>query len=102
MNLWRICRAKHEAVAFSGVGAEATGGRWNFKGHPVVYTSENLSLAALELFVHVAPGIIPADLISIRGELPDGASIKEIEEAELPRDWRDYPAPTSLRQLGTD
>lgn len=102
MNVWRICRSKHEHSAFSGSGAEKTGGRWNYKGHSVVYASENLSLAALELFVHVSPGIIPADLISLRGTLPDSISIERIEPADLPKNWREYPAPPELQEIGTN
>lgn len=102
MNVWRICRSKHELSAFSGYGAEKTGGRWNYKGHSVVYTSENLSLAALELFVHVSPGIIPADLISLRGTLPDSISIERLEAPDLPKNWRKYPAPSELQEIGTN
>lgn len=68
----------------------------------MVYTSANLSLAALELFVHVSPGTIPADLISIRGKLPDSVSTQEIMEADLPNNWREYPAPSELQTIGTD
>lgn len=102
MNIWRICRSKYRASAFSGYGAEKAGGRWNYKGHSVVYASENLSLAALELFVHVAPGVIPIDLVSLHGTLPDSISVKSIEESDLPKGWRDYPAPPELQKIGTD
>lgn len=102
MNLWRICRAQHESTAFSGIGAEKSGGRWNFKGYPVVYSSENLSLAALELFVHVSPGIIPADLVWIRATLPDSIPSQRIEINDLPQNWQDYPAPPELQMIGTD
>ncbi len=102
MDVWRICRSKHEASAFRGRGAEKTGGRWNHKGHAMVYTSQNLSLAALELFVHVSPGSMPADLVSLRGQLPDWVSIEQIDEAALPDNWRVFPAPTELQRLGTE
>jgi RES domain-containing protein len=68
----------------------------------MVYTSENLSLAALELFVHVSPGLIPEDLISIRGRMPDSISVEVLEMSYLPVNWRDYPAPSALQQIGTD
>jgi RES domain-containing protein len=102
MHLWRICPAKYEAAAFSGYGAEQAGGRWNRKGRPMVYTSENLSLAALELFVHVAPEIIPADLVWLRGTLPDTITVERLEVADLPKNWREYPAPPELQALGTE
>lgn len=102
MDVWRICRSKHEDSAFTGHGSEKTGGRWNHKGHPLIYTSENLSLAALELFVHVSPGTLPADLISICAKLPNSISVEEIKEADLPNNWREYPAPSELQEIGTD
>jgi RES domain-containing protein len=101
MELWRICRRKFEATAFSGIGAEKVGGRWNFKGYPVVYASENLSLATLEMFVHVAPELIPDDLVAIRGTLPDSVSVEELMVDELPTNWRKYPASESLQAIGT-
>ncbi|MEM9369045.1 MAG: RES family NAD+ phosphorylase [Planctomycetota bacterium] len=102
ISVWRLCRSKYETSAFSGLGAEKTGGRWNHKGYPVVYASENLSLAALELFVHVSPGIIPSDLVSLRGTLPRSIPSERIGVAELPRNWRDYPAPPALCEIGTN
>jgi len=102
IKVWRICRSKHKSSAFSGYGAEKTGGRWNYSGYPLVYTSENLSLAALELFVHVPPNILPTDLMAICGRLPASVSIEEIVPADLPADWRMYPAPAKLQQIGSD
>lgn len=46
---------------------------------------KNLSLAALELFVHVSPGIVPADLVSVRGTLPDSLSSERIEVPDVPK-----------------
>jgi RES domain-containing protein len=37
----------------TGTGAYKNGGRWNTPGHYAVYTSGNLSLAMLEVVVHV-------------------------------------------------
>ena len=101
MEVWRLCRAKHEATAFSGIGAENAGGRWNLKGYPMVYTSEHLSLAVLELLVHVAGDNVPDDLISIRATLPSDVSTREFRESELPAHWRTYPAPAELQAMGT-
>ena len=101
MGLWRLCRAQHEATAFSGIGAELAGGRWNHKGYPMVYTSEHLSLAVLEMFVHVSEHTAPGDLIAIRASLPDAVPVTELPESALPPNWKTVPAPAELKDIGT-
>ena len=101
MQVWRICRKRHVPSAFDGVGAEQVGGRWNHKGHRMVYTSSTLSLASLELFVHLEPNSMPGDLVSACATIPDAASVEELTTADLPRGWRSYPAPTKLQDIGT-
>ena len=101
MRIWRICKKKHVPDAFSGVGAEQIGGRWNHKGVRMVYTSSSLSLAALELFVHLEPNLIPRDLHAVSAELPDGVSSEILSASALPNYWCNYPAPAELQQLGS-
>ena len=91
MRVWRICKQPHVPSAFSGIGAEKYGGRWNHKGDRMVYTSSSLSLASLELFVHLEPAFIPRDLYSIVATVPDAVSFEELTLADLPANWRDYP-----------
>ena len=64
MKVWRIARSAHAASVedmLSGDGAALYGGRWNPKGMPAVYCSENSSLAALEILVNLArPSTFPS------------------------------------------
>ena len=50
---WRMVQSHVADRAFSGEGARRYGGRWNSKGHGVVYTSGSISLAILEILVHI-------------------------------------------------
>ena len=50
---WRITKTKHAAQAFNGEGARLPGGRWKSPGQCVVYTSSTISLAVLEVLVHL-------------------------------------------------
>jgi RES domain-containing protein len=70
MFVYRICRRPHASL--DGEGARLWGGRWNSPGKPAIYTSANLSLAALEYFIHVDPSILPVDLVWMKIEIDDG------------------------------
>lgn len=49
----RIVRTSVAAASLDGSGAALYGGRWNSIGTPAVYAAESISLAALEVFVHL-------------------------------------------------
>jgi RES domain-containing protein len=100
LRVWRLCKRRH--AAFDGEGARLAGGRWNRKGTAVVYTSATRSLAAQELFVHLALDEAPADLVAASAEIPDDLPITALRIADLPKGWRRFPAPESLADLGTN
>jgi RES domain-containing protein len=103
MRVWRLCRARFAAEAFSGEGARRFGGRWNSRGVPMVYASSSLALAAIELFVHLEPGQAPDDLVYVAASLPPGERKKQIAERELPADWwnaKNARGPEATRALG--
>lgn len=100
IEVWRICARRHARSAFSGDGARLHGGRWNPPGIAVVYTAGSLSLATLELFVHLDPGNLPSDLVAISATIPDGIAVETIPQERLPPAWREYPAPETVQQVG--
>nr|MBP8283232.1 RES domain-containing protein [Chromatiaceae bacterium] len=53
MRCFRLVDEDYLEAAFSGEGARLYGGRWNSPGVAVVYTAQSLSLAQLELLVHL-------------------------------------------------
>jgi RES domain-containing protein len=99
--VYRICRT-HNSNDLSGTGARIFGGRWNYKGVSVIYASESRALATLEYLVHVPLSLIPADLSLSSIKIPDSIVPKKIPISKLPKNWRDYPAPTRLAKIGSD
>ena len=83
MRIWRICRERHATQAFSGEGSRLTSGRWNSEGVPVAYASEHLSLAALELFVHVPKRDEPHDLVAVEAEFPITEEMMQKQQREI-------------------
>jgi RES domain-containing protein len=98
---WRLVKQRQAETAFSGEGARLYGGRWNHRGTSVVYLSGSLSLAALELFVHLGPDDIQLQLVSIDVEIPKNVQIENIEPGALPPNWRQEPPPDSTKEIGT-
>lgn len=98
MRVWRIARPVWPPLA--GEGARRRGGRWNSPGNPVVYTSERLSLAVLELLVHVEPDTVPPDVMSYEIEIPDNLRTITVPSSALPSAWQDKPSHPASRTLG--
>jgi len=99
MRFWRICRRRYAAEASSGEGARLYGGRWNSRGVRVVYASTSLALAALETFVNLEPNLLPKDLVSIEGEVPEALAIGRLDLTALQPNWHET-RDESLRPFG--
>ena len=104
INAWRLVRKRRLPDAFTGEGARFGGGRWNHVGTPVVYVSETLSLAALELFVHFPrrDSKLSRSLLAIPVEIPDSLKIIEVSMKSLSSDWRVSPPSNSTKDIGTE
>jgi RES domain-containing protein len=99
MRFWRIVRRRFASEAATGEGARLFGGRWNSRGVRVVYASTSLALAAIETFVHIEPSLLPDDLVSIEGDIPEGIKIGKVELKALPSNWHDTGS-DSLHRFG--
>ncbi len=99
MKIHRITPQKF-ALDLSGMGAKLYGGRWNRVGVPLLYTSENLSLAVLENIVHIQnPAILPT-FKAITIEIPD--SFREYSVNDFPENWVSQDGFEELRKLTDD
>jgi RES domain-containing protein len=78
MKLYRISRSEY-IDDLNGTGAKLYGGRWNEKGTALLYCSENISLAILEILVHFDGLTIPSNLELLHLELED----KQIENFSI-------------------
>lgn len=102
MRVWRICAERYAADTLAGRGGLLTPGRWHTTGHPVVYTSASLALAALEVLVHVDRDLLPEGLVQVEIDLPGDVTVATIGAGSLPEDWRLHPAPAELQAIGDE
>jgi len=73
MNIYRMRRATRPAADYRG--AMLAGGRWNPIGIPRLCTAEHLSLACLEVLVHLDKSQLPRDYVWSKAELPGSANV---------------------------
>ncbi len=88
MIVYRISN-KEFSDDISGNGARINGSRWNSKGVGVLYTSQHISLAVLEMLVntHFKDYAIALDLMYIK--FPDEQPVTVIESGNLKVNWKD-------------
>jgi RES domain-containing protein len=93
LRAWRLARRRYAGL--DGAGARRLGGRWNARGQPAVYASEHLSLAVLEIIVHLelSPGEFPQDYVKIAIDIPDTIAIHRV--VKLPK------KDAEMRELGS-
>ena len=101
MRVYRIS-TKTFINDLNGDGARLYGGRWNLKGSSVIYTSESRALASLEYLVHVPIQLLPNDLRIATIEIDDKISPEKLNTGELPSNWKDFPSPGILAEIGTN
>jgi len=65
----------------------------------MIYTSDSASLATLEMLVHLGRSLSLPQYVIFGCEFDDSL-VEEIEASLLPVNWRSYPAPPDLAQLG--
>jgi len=89
MIVYRLCRDLY-SYDLSGTGAQLSGGRWNSKGVPVLYTSSSRALAMAEALVHMPAGAIPPDFVMVTISIPEDLDLVEVSVGSLPANWRNW------------
>jgi Uncharacterized conserved protein len=99
IRAWRVVKKKHVEEAFSGQGAFKFGGRWNSIGTRLVYASDSLALAAIEILT----GGISIGLLERFVKIPvdfDGSLVEALAMPGLPKEWSRYPPSTKTQIIG--
>jgi RES domain-containing protein len=66
-----------------------------------VYASTSLAIAARRNICESGANLIPADLVSIEGKIPDALTISKLDPYVLPADWYES-RDESLREFGDE
>lgn len=96
MLAYRVADRRHPM--FDGTGAALRGARWNSAGTPVIYASETLAGAMLEVLAHLPLNLLPKHHAYIRIEIPDDISVTLADPSDIP-DWA-TPESLAARRYG--
>ena len=99
MRVYRISRPEYVATALLGNGAALAPGRWNSRGVRLAYTASSVSLAMLEILVHVNREDVPEGRRMLAYEIPD-AALAELPPNRWPRGWDKLPYSDAVRRVG--
>lgn len=100
MRVWRIAHPRY-ALDKSCAGAAQFGGRWNPIGMPALYCGATVAVCALEKFVHLGAGVLPAQVL-VAVDWPDDCDTYEVDPADLPAGWDDLPTSLAAQRFGAD
>ena len=100
ITAWRIAKHKHQFTGSSGEGARIYGGRWNPIGIPVIYTAESLSLATLEIIVHLErEQLLYKRFVKIPVTF-ETSLVFPLSRKKRPKDWNSLPPSESTQKIG--
>ncbi len=102
ITAYRICKTKYAAAWFDGEGAFRYGGRWNSRGTRILYTAESLSLASLEMLVHLDSEQLLLAYSFAVAEFEDELVLPIEEFTKLPKNWSDSPPPLEIQRIGDE
>lgn len=101
MKVYRIIKTKYANDAWLGKGAAIAGGRWNSKDVAMVYASDSLALAQLEVLVHLQDSPHLTDFSYFVVDIPE-SDLRRLEPQDLPDDWDSEPSGMETRHIGDE
>lgn len=97
MRVWRIVKSKRAATAYDGQGARNEPGRWHDGDRRMVYASDSIALATLEMLAKTRMFEGLRGRVVVPADIPDDA----IATAKnIPTDWKQFPHAPSTRAYG--
>jgi RES domain-containing protein len=101
IEIFRLSAAQFKDRLWTGEGGLYVDGRWHTPGYRVVYAAQSLSLAQLEVLVHIADRKQMPKLVWASAVIPGTLVIRTIEAPLLPVDWRGFsPYSKETQRIG--
>jgi RES domain-containing protein len=100
-EVFRLANARFPDSLWSGDGGLHVDGRWHEQGRRIIYSAQSLSLAQLEVLVHIPNRQQAPQLIYAQAVLPETLQVQVTEIALLPGHWRQFsPYSEETQKIG--
>lgn len=96
MRLYRIASCKF-IRDLTGTGGLYASGRWHAKGSRIIYFSEHISLAKLEVLANSS--FLPKGTCLLTVTVPDSITIISLAHRDLPKGWDSFPYVEELKNI---
>ena len=100
VKIYRLAHTKF-ITDLSGEGARLYGGRWNKKGHSMLYFSEHLSLCVLEMLTRIDFEFLIRDYAFIEAEVSDKFIVPIARMNAISKEWRADPPRVATQDYGS-
>ena len=98
MYVYRLGSSRYPAN--EGLGASLYGGRWNYKGTPIIYCAASRALCALEVLANADE--LAADYVITPIGVPEDLNVARRSIESLPLNWDSSEPVVETRNIGTD
>jgi RES domain-containing protein len=100
ITVYRITKTRHLATALSGEGSRLAGARWNSPGIRLVYAASTISLATLEIMVHLEDFSLLLNSYAILPISFPAKLVERLRPSALPLGWNSQTAGPASRLIG--
>lgn len=100
ITVYRITKFRHLATALSGEGSRIAGGRWNSPGLRLIYAAGSVSLATLEIMVHLEDYALMLNAYAILPVSFPAKLVEKLKPHRLPPGWDSPTAGAASQSVG--
>ena len=102
INSYRLVKKKYTKKPLDGSGGLHVEGRWHSKGKPIIYSSESIALAKMEILTRLGGERPPIKNYSVFKFVFDEADMCRLKQSELPDEWDAWPHGERTQIIGDD
>ncbi|MFW2439941.1 MAG: RES family NAD+ phosphorylase [Arenicellales bacterium] len=97
---YRLVKKKYTSKPLDGLGGLHVDGRWHSKGKPIIYSSQSIALAKMEILTRLGGERPLMKAYSVFEIVFDEAETCRLEQSDLPDEWDSWPYGEATQMIG--